>query len=198
MTVIYQTAPEMSEQTIHLPVIQWTCHIPGHLFCLLCCCVQALLCPWVPIHAASNPFNAAVSRWTCPCRSCFSSKKPYHKQLGSTSVPCSAGECPKCGKEQSTDPHLHISLSSSQIGKCCLFSAISWTKQIHLTFYVCFLNFLLSYQNLFLQLDMTKCLVPERIPVYFTEQLPTVHFPPIKRGKLGVSHLPRHPFEWHL
>ena len=54
-TEINQTVHEMSKQSTHLPVTQWTHHIPGHFFCLLCCCVQALLGPWVPINSTSNP-----------------------------------------------------------------------------------------------------------------------------------------------
>lgn len=165
-------------------MIQWTCHIPGHLFCLLCCCVQALLCSWVPIHDASNPFNAADSRWTYPCRSCFSRKKPYHKQLDNTSVLCSAGECPEFGKEQSTDPQFYISLFLLPDWRVVSFLCSFLSKGPTLNFLSCFLNFLMSNQNLSLQLDMTKCLVPKRILVYFTEQLPAVHFPSIIKAIL--------------
>lgn len=154
--------------------------------CFGCFAAMSKLCyvHGCPSMMLLNPFSAAVSRWTCPCRNCFSSKKPYHKQLDSTSVPCSAGECPRVWKGAEHRPtHPHLPPPPPRL-ESCLFSTVSWAKDLHLTFSLCFLDFLMSNQNLSLQLDMTKCLVPERIPRYFTELLPAVHFPSIIKAVL--------------
>ena len=140
MAVIYRTVHEMSKQSIHLPVIQRTHHIPGHFFCLLCCCVQALLCPWVPINAASNPHSiclflgeSAPAEAVSPARCLITNNWTAHL---SPTLLVSAQSV----ERRRAQAHTSISTSSSlQTCERYLLSAVSWPKDLQTSNFLCML-----------------------------------------------------------
>lgn len=140
MTVIYRTVRDMSKQSIHPLVIQQTHHIPGHFFCLLCCCVQALLCPWVLINTASKPHSvclflaaSAPAEAVSPARCLITNNWTAHL---SPTLLVSAQSV----ERRRAQAHTSISpSSSSQTCEHCLLSAVSWPKDLQTFNFLCVL-----------------------------------------------------------
>lgn len=125
----------MSKQSSQLPSIQQTHHIPGHFFSLLHCCVQALLHPWVPINAASNPCSVCLFLGECAPAEQF-----LQQDASSQTAHLSATFLGSVQSVAKNRIQAQISLSSSlQTCERCLLTAVSSPKDIQTLSFLCVL-----------------------------------------------------------